>query len=101
MDANAQFKLKDTRLDAKKVLLRQLEANLHLLFTRPASELKKATFLDVLSRVDSQFNVHCAMELQNEIADTVFHGNELVEYDLEVIIQKLGLKVDAGRLCGK
>lgn len=97
-EPNAKFKLKETLGDCKKVLLRHLEANVHWLFSKQLSEMKKSQLLEYFERVNTQFSCNCPFEKQNELCDTVFHENELVEQDIEVILDKLRLKVDPGRV---
>lgn len=60
--------------------------------------MKKSQLLELFEKVDKHFTVHCSFEMQNELCDTVFQSNELVEYDIEVVIEKLKLKVDPSRV---
>jgi len=90
--------MKDTIVDCKKTLMRQMESNVHLLFMKTASEMRKSNLLEVLEKVNSTYQCNASFEVQDQVADQVFHKDELNEYDVEVIVDKLRVKIDHSRL---
>lgn len=90
--------MKDNVTDTRKNLLRSFELNLHLLFTDKSGELRKARFLEVLEKVNAAGNCLCSFETINEVADEVFNKNELAELDVEVVVDKMKVAIDHGRV---
>jgi len=100
-EPEAQFKLKDAITDFKKNLIRAFEANVHILFMEKGSELRKSKFLDILEKINTIGACSCPFEVINGLADEIFNGVETVEYDIELIVDKMKVSLDHGRVFSK
>jgi len=48
--------------------------------------MKKSKFIEILEEQNRSFNCNCSFDIINQISDIVFNGNELVEYEIDIII---------------
>jgi len=60
--------------------------------------MKKSKFIEILEEQNRSFNCNCSFDIINQISDIVFNGNELVEYEIDIIIDKLKLKINLSNI---
>lgn len=100
-EPEAKFKLKESVTDFKKNLIRSFEVNVHILFMEKNSELRKGKFISILEKINTLGSCNCPFNVINDLADEVFNANETVEYDVELIVDKMKLTLDHGRVFSK
>lgn len=74
---------------------------MHILFLEKSCELRKGKFITILEKVNAAGACNCPFEVINEVADEIFNANETIEYDIELIVDKMKVSLDHGRVFSK